>query len=195
MTTLVLVGGTWTQGDRDWTSPASPLRIYLMGKGYHCIQFQGWSGDIDGIPTFGENGPHADWKAGGFGLSYLLQAMPYEDRNVIAHSHGGNTAVYTPVLAGCPILTLTTVCTPVRKDMLDVYREAKPNIGHWTHIYADGWDLMQRLGEMFDGAFGWTREMPDADRNVGIKGISHSKLLNEAKWFPQLVDLLQKETV
>ena len=193
--TLVLVPGT-NGGKDDWTSAGSPFRVFFIGKGYRCIQFLGWTGDLDGVPGIvGENGKHADWIAGGWAASYLLAAMPYEDRVVIAHSHGGNVMPYACALAGLSIRALITVCTPVRKDMFDTYAAAKPHIGHWTHVYADGWDLWQRAGELFDGAVGWNRTMPAADQNVGLTGISHTKLLTDPPRFPQLQRLIEAALV
>lgn len=181
--TLILVPGT-LGGRNDWTAKGSPLRNYLAGQGFACEQFQGFTGNVDGVPNPLENGAHADWIAGGYALNYMLMCRPYEERNIVAHSHGGNVAAYAAGRAGLKVRSLITVCTPVRKDMLKIYADAKPAIGWWRHVYADGWDLWQRLGEAFDGSIGWKRDMPNADQNVGIKGISHATLLEDPKRFP-----------
>jgi pimeloyl-ACP methyl ester carboxylesterase len=188
MKTLVLVPGTG--GHTEWTAPGSPLRVFLIERGYRCVQFLGWSGDVDGVPQFGENGTHADWISGGWALSYLLQAISYEDRNIIAHSHGGQVAAYACARTGIAVRSLVTVSTPVRKDMGETYAAAKPHIGYWRHVYATGWDFWQRAGELFDGHVGWSRTMPDANENVGVKDVSHSKLLTEEALFPRFAELI-----
>jgi len=179
MDKVILVPGTWYRTD-GWSSPGSPFCRYLESRGFEAIQFRGWSGDVDG---FGydplENGSQSDWKAGGWALRYLLARDPYP---VIAHSHAGQVAAYCAAETRAPISALVTVCTPVRKDMRAIYREARLNIGHWRHAYATNWDLMQRLGELFDGHVGWERKMAEAHDNVGIP-MSHSTLLENPAQF------------
>src|SRR6266542_941457 len=176
MQSVILVPGTFFKAD-GWSSPGSPFCRYLESRGFTAIPFRGWSGDVDGF-TYDplENGSHADWKAGGWALRYLLAREPYP---VIAHSHGGQVAALTAADTRTPLSALITVCTPVRQDMRPIYREARLTIGHWRHVYASGWDLLQRAGELFDGHVGWVRQMADAHDNVGIPGISHSKLLDD----------------
>jgi pimeloyl-ACP methyl ester carboxylesterase len=185
-TRLILVPGTW---HGDWVEKESPFRQYLEAHDFRCLPFRGWSGDVDGIPAglnLAESKKHSDWIAGGWSLMYLLRNLPYEKRNVIAHSHGGQVAIYAAALARLQIHRLVTVCTPVRKDMAEMYAKAKPLIGRWRHVSADGWDFMQRAGELFDGNLNWTqaRKMPEAHENVLIKGIGHSKLLYAPECFP-----------
>ena len=186
MTSLILVPGTWGGQKGDWTSEGSPFRTFVEARDFECLNFQGWSGDVDGVPLIGENGSHADWIAGGYGLAYFLKTIPYYKRNIFAHSHGGQVVAYCCAKTKTPIRRLLTIATPVRKDMFTIYKEAKLYMGYWTHVRSKGWDLMQRLGEAFDGHWGWTRNMPDANVNVTIPGISHSKLLHDVKYIPLL---------
>jgi len=180
MPTAILIPGTWG-GKNDWSCDGSPFRRYLETRGVDSIQFRGWSGDVDGFlydPM--ENGSHSDWKAGGWALRYLLARDPHP---VIAHSHAGQVTAYCAAYTNTYIPALITVCTPVRNDMRPIYHDARKNLGHWRHVYATGWDLMQRAGELFDGHIGWTRKMAEADDNVGIPKISHSKLLEDPAQF------------
>jgi len=180
MPTVILIPGTWG-GKNDWSCEGSLFRRYLTTRGFDAVQFRGWSGDVDGFlfdPL--ENGGHSDWIAGGWALRYLLAREPYP---VIAHSHAGQVCAYCAAETRAPLSALVTVCTPVRKDMREIYRNARLNIGHWRHVYASGWDLMQRAGELFDGHVGWERKMAEADDNVAIPKISHSKLLEDPTFF------------
>ncbi len=180
MTSVIFAPGTWG-GTNDWSCEGSTFWRYLESKGFMPVQFHAFSGDVDGLAyePF-ENGKHSDWRAGGWGLAYLLQKLTYP---VIGHSHAGQCAAYCAAESRTYIPALITVCTPVRKDMRPLYREAAAQIGHWTHVYADGWDLTQRLGELFDGQWGWERKMAEADQNLALKGISHSKLLEDPAYF------------
>ncbi len=191
---VALVPGTFGGRKQDWTAPGSPFRRYLESRGFDCVQFLGWSGDVDGVPRLLENGRHADWIAGGWALHYM-GALP-----TIAHSHGGQVAAYCAANTPSLIPALVTICTPVRRDMRDVYAQARLRTGSHAHVYATGWDFLQRAGELFDGQIGWSREMPFADRNVGIDGVGHTGMLENPAYFPLweslgLLDLLRDATL
>jgi hypothetical protein len=179
MPTIILVPGTF-HSDGDWSCPGSPFRLYLASRGFECVRFEGWSGDVDGLPQPFENGNHSDWKAGGFALGYLLAKQPAP---IIAHSHGGNVVAYAAGLVGISIPALVTVCTPVRKDMAAWYARSRPRIGHWRHVYSLSFDFWQRAGELLDGQVGWSREMTEAHNNIGIPAIGHSGLVDAPEHF------------
>lgn len=179
MQTVILVPGTWG-GQNDWSCDGSPFRRYLETRGFESVQFRGWSGDVDGLYDPLANGTHSDWRAGGWALRYLHARDPYP---IIGHSHAGQCIAYCAAETGASLSAVITVCTPVRKDMRPIYAEARRHIGHWRHVYATGWDLMQRLGELFDGKVGWERQMAEAHDNVGIPNISHTKLLEDPAYF------------
>jgi pimeloyl-ACP methyl ester carboxylesterase len=183
-TTVVLVEGTW---GGTWASdPCSPFRDLLRRRGFAGVLFEGWTTDVDGVPSLWRRTKHADWIAGGHALAYFLERLPIEDRNLIAHSHGANVVLYACALHQIPVRRLITVCSPVRRDMQVTADQAKPHIGRWRHISSNKADKMQRLGELFDGHFGWgERKWAQADENLSIPGIGHSGLLNE----PRFLDL------
>jgi hypothetical protein len=187
-TPVVLIEGTW---GGTWASdPASPFRDLLRRHGCSALVFEGWSTDVDGVPSLWRRGKHADWIAGGHALAYFLRGLPYEARNIVCHSHGVASALYCGALEREPIRRLITVCAPVRRDMQDVADAAKPYIGRWRQISSNQGDPMQRLGELFDGHFGWgERKWRQADENLSIPGIGHSKLLND----PTFLDLWQTD--
>jgi len=185
-TRVILVPGTW---HGEWSDPDSPFWTFLEAQRFRPLKFRGWSGDVDGLPHVidpQKSEKLSDWIAGGWALFYLLRNLPYERRNVVAHSHGGQVALYAAGLARVQIHRLITVCTPVRKDMADIRKLAAPRIGRWRHVSADGWDFMQRAGELFDGNFNWhqERKMPEAHENLLIPKIGHSKLLYDQTLFP-----------
>lgn len=203
-TTLIVIEGTW--GGR-WARSDSAFRAFLDKQGFDVFRFRGWSGNIDGVWTPLSADGDADWSSGGYALAYFLKKFPYEDRNLLCHSHGINVALYQ---ANCenddcgnrvalPVRRLLSVCSPVRKTMQPLARTAirstacdgsveRPMIGRWRHIYASDWDLMQRMGEMFDGKVGWTRKWKDAHENVGVKGVGHSGLLMNPDYFLNWID-------
>jgi hypothetical protein len=186
-TTVVLVegtfGGTWA------ADPISPFRVDLRRHGFTALHFQGWTTNVDGVPIdLWQRGRHRDWVAGGYALSYFLERLPYEHRNVICHSHGIAPVLYALALRGdlVPMRRLVSVCSPVRRDLQDVADDARPYVDRWRHVSSSQGDPWQRLGELFDGHVGWgARKWEQAHENVSIPGIGHSKLLND----PAFLDL------
>lgn len=197
MTGVVLVHGTWGAA---WSAEGSPFRQMLDAQGFRVIlpPFE-WSGDVSGIPSFTGSAKHSDWKAAGFALALYLERIPYEDRNIIAHSHGGQCVAYCAAKYSiiAPIRRLITVSTPVRSDMEPVWTDAKPRIGYWLHISSKNGDWMAKLGQLFDGSFGWKRQQPQADQNALIPNIGHTGILGDPTHIPlwQSQHLLQHFTL
>lgn len=195
---ILPIAGTWGwKGDladhrSEWWHPKSPFMAFL---GHHDVAHICpedpfiWSTRVAGTLFWSKN--HTDWMAGGAALSYYLgpthygpPETTYEQRNIIAHSHAGQVVAYACAFRGLRVNKLITVGTPVREDMLAIYRAARPNIGNWLHIASPGWsDRMQWLGEMFDGSLGVKRSQPFADMNHLAKGIGHSKVLRDPSYF------------
>lgn len=189
----ITIPGTWGWGSSDkWWSPGSPFVQFMEGQGALLLRPDDpflWSTDIDGtwfdwIFRHGRTFP--DWEAGAAALTYYLKDVPYYDRNLIAHSHGGQVAL----LAACKvdIRRLVTVSTPYRKDLADNYAFARKHIGHWEHIHSDTSDLIQLAGSIFDGHFGFHRRMPDADLNVMLPKVGHSGILQDPRFIPEWRD-------
>jgi hypothetical protein len=178
-------GGTWA------SDPASAFRDMLRRHDVSAVVFEGWTTNIDGVPNILAKGRHRDWIAGGYALSYFLQLMPYEDRNIICHSHGLMPVLYACALGPVPVRRVISVCSPVRGDMQATADAAVPHIDRWRHISSSRGDVMQRLGELFDGYFSlWgVRQWKQAHENLSIPGIGHSKLLND----PKFLDLWQTD--
>jgi len=168
----------------------------LASHGLHAGAFEPfrWSGDLTGLarllPWNWFSSPESrDWQAGAQALRYLLEPrgcpVPFSQRNVIAHSHGGQVALLAAA-SGLRIRRLVTVSTPVRADMVNTIVKARPNIERWLHIYDPTLkDRMQVLGELGDGRLGWKRSFPAADVNVSVAGAGHSGMLTQPEWFPQ----------
>lgn len=188
MTHVTLVegtfGGTWA------SDPASTFRDMLRRRDVAASVFEGWTNNVDGVPNLLAAGRHRDWIAGGYALSYFLQLVPYEDRNIICHSHGLQVVLYMLARTQLPIRRLISVCSPVRRDMRETAIAAVPYLNRWRHIASSQGDPWQRLGELFDGHLGWgDRKWPQAQENLSIPGIGHSKLLND----PTFIDLWQTD--
>jgi hypothetical protein len=119
-------------------------------------------------------------------LSYFSDAVPYEDRNYICHSHGGQL-VLALASQGFKIRTLTTVATPPRKD-IDI-AGAEKNILYHQHVLDADRDwiaTMKRrtLGTIGDGSWDWDREFKvEGVRNIPIKGIGHTGMFRDPKHF------------
>lgn len=180
-TPVCLVEGTW---GAKWAEAGSPYRKMLCRNRFEIMgRTDFWSGDISGVPSFTASQKHSDWQIGGAFLSDYLMRKPLEDRNVVCHSHGAQVVLYAAAKEGLKIHRLITVCAPVRKDMLEIASLAKPRIGYWVHVYSKGNDWTQWWGELFDGAFGWTRKQPYADVNIAIPNIGHSGLFMDEDYF------------
>lgn len=196
MTTVVLIEGTWTGA---WAREGSPFRAHLARQGFQLPPdgpFE-WSGNVAGLPraiSWWRNDKFSDWRAGGAALRWYLRALPYADRNVIAHSHGGQLALFAASQYDTWIRRLITVATPCRGDLAGVTRAALPNIAHWTHVSSREGDLIARLGQLFDGRLRRGRTQVFADVNATHPGIGHSKVLTDPAYFPvadALLDIIR----
>lgn len=181
---LVPVHGTWTS---DWTRPGSAWRTFMarQGAAFPAEPFQ-WSGDVSGLPrlfSWWTTEKYSDWRAGAAALSWYLRGFPYEARNVVAHSHGGQLALFAAAQHYTWIRRLVTVATPCRGDLEGVTHLARPNIAHWTHVSSLDGDLMARLGQLFDGRIRRGRTQPLADLNVRHTKIGHSGMLQDPALF------------
>jgi pimeloyl-ACP methyl ester carboxylesterase len=190
-----LVAGTHaydgTFGPEQWYHPGSLFSRYVMrpygAKPARALPFI-WSTDLDGF-IGARNRSHVDWKTGGYALAGHLDNVPLRHRNVIAHSFGGPVVAYA--MERLPINNLITVGTPIRRDLEPVWEAAMPNLrGDWIHLADHRSDWMIRLGQMFDGRFGWRYDMPLATSNVMLpRGMGHSSILNDPDrmtlWFSQ----------
>lgn len=120
------------------------------------------------------------WYRTAVDLAQFLQDVPYEARNLIAHSHGGQPAIIAAAF-GLRLRTLTTVGTPRRRDV--PAEQARPNIGYWQHIHDQGRDwiaTLRRLGQIGDGTFSRERRfLIPGVTNIGVKGIGHSAVLRD----------------
>jgi hypothetical protein len=208
------IGGTWSwsdDGGGQWWHPTSNFSLYLMAFRLFPLRprrpFK-WSGRVGGMQfwrrLFGrtDTADHLDWKAASVHLLDHLDhcdaPTPYEARNLLAHSYGGNVVFYA-CADGLKIRTLITFGTPVRADMLEVVRRARPNIGRWIHVIDEGDDKWNRRGNFGDGELEWPGRADQtwinpvtgkdlADKTDDVDGIEHSRVLNEQRLFHHVVD-------
>lgn len=172
----------WQDGSEFWRCLAPhglvPARI-LDGKPFEWETGLGSSLFFWRRWGWGDKGVEA-WRYAGIALAYYLAHLPYEDRVVVGHSHGGQPALFCAA-EGVPIKRLLTIGTPVRADMQDVIRRARPNLGTWWHVASLEQDWTAVWGRFGDGAIGGGRQFRAADMNILIPGIGHSELfLNQS---------------
>ena len=180
----VLVAGTWsdsTPGDRKlvWWEPGSPFAAEAARNGVELLApddpFR-WTTELEGIV-----GKNDAWQAAGNALArYCREKARGEMVNGIFHSHAGQVLAYAALSRR--FHHVITVATPVRADMVDIYRRAARSISAWTHIYTGRGDRWQWLGALFDGYLGIRREMPAPARNVFGPCRNHISLLDPTLW-------------
>jgi hypothetical protein len=191
-TPYIAVQGThgWDEDPNvfQWWESLSPFAVALGKLG--CVPldlslFFEWSTNLDGLLL----SKKTTWKAGGKALRYYVgdqfpEGLPYEKRNLIAHSHGGQCVFYAAA-EGLRIRNLITVGTPVRGDMAAVVNTARPNIGYWLHICDTKHDFTSIAGAIFDGRVKVEHQFALADANDNCRdlGIGHSEILNETARF------------
>lgn len=182
MTKWVGVLGTWGFSPEatklHWWQAGSQFALSMEAHGL-TIARPGhefvWSGDLDG--TWWNRGN--DWEAGAVNLEQYLGGLRPEDRNVIAHSHGGAVALLAA--RRVPIRSLVTIGTPARKDVRQAARDAvlAGRLGVWRHVYDTQVDWMGWLGALMDGQFRVSRAMAlDGCADTPLPGIGHSGLLD-----------------
>lgn len=189
VTQFLAINGTHENRNKEqWSNPESALSKFLERQGLMNIAHSAmlpfdWSDDLD--LSDGE-----DWPAGGRSFFYYVvpplrpeYAWPANETVAITHSHGLQVALWAAKY-GLKIDRLLDIAGPVRKDMMPIAQEARPNIRRWMHVHSNASDYTQWLGEMFDGHFGIVRKHPLADENVEIKNVGHGGLMREPKDFP-----------
>jgi len=132
-----------------------------------------WSSALAGTPLSGPNRKARPWWYGVAMTDARLRALPAEDRNLIAVSHGGQPAT---ILAGrVPCRSLITVGTPVRRDMRAHYLA----VGcPWLHVFSRGWgNRWQYFGQLFDRGVSLGLQMPPPAHNERREGIGHIDLV------------------
>lgn len=193
----VPVDGTHgTRRSDDWIAPDSEWTRMMADTGWYPLNQEypyGWDTNLDGV--FGKN--HT-WIAAGRSLFYYIvpplcpeARIRPADTYIISFSHGTQVALYAfrSGLKG----TLISVNPPIRNEMLDVARIARPNILRWINIYGDNRDIWALLGGLRDGHFGVRREFPMADENILVKG-GHGAALRDSERFGIWRDILAKVT-
>lgn len=180
----------------QWYDPATgPLMTYWRANGFTPrVGEDGdgfcWPTVVDGV-GFGNR--LRVWKASAENLiDWCVPAIARDRRipgcelHIAAHSHG-----LQPVLIACAgglqVNVLISFGSPARADVLKAYgKAARPNIGHWVHVYHDGFDFWQAIGEAFDGNVGIERQQLLADINWKVPGVGHTGALADPRWFPRV---------
>lgn len=195
MTNVFIIPGTWAydgEAAGEYYYPGSELDKYFQQNDLQIATVEGeifvWATALTGANPFryfGFKDKHVAWKAAAKNLKFFLKDVPYEDRNLILHSHGGQVGAYA-LADGLKVRSMVTLMTPVRKDMYDVYEAAAGNSSWWCHVHSGWSDWTQLFGSLFDGHIGIHREMPPftADKNIHVPKVGHSKLLRSPAHYP-----------
>lgn len=187
LTRYVPVAGTWAFKDGWCTDDNSPFAQTFAERGFSAVRARDgrpfrWTTNLAGlVPGRDER----DWQAGADALYYFCEHLPYEDLNIIAHSHGGQVALFMAA-SGVKIRTLTTVGTPPRADVPAA--AALANIGYWQHIFDLKTDWMGWLGQIGEGIKERRRSFRLAGmRDIPLRSIGHSSILRDPKHIPYWV--------
>lgn len=184
---VVLLMGTWGLSDSWWKPDGEIARMIGGLTGAPVVPFK-WTGNLGGVLDLVPDDPDDPWDNGGLRewaieaqhlIDFCWHTWPDVPVSLVAHSHGGNLATLA-IAYGLKVRHLITVSTPPRRDLRPIYARATAlRTGQWWHLYGDWWrDWMGKLGQLGDGAFGWHRAIPEADRNVHVPGVGHSDILS-----------------
>lgn len=183
---FIPVQGTAGWKEHEWWTPDSPWTKFMATLGFTIFKPDDpfiWSTNLDIFSN------HRDWEAGGLSLKFYLQSVPYEDRNLITHSHGLQVALYA-AKHGALIRSLIDIAGPVRKDMDSTALRAVPNIAFWLHVFDKEWDLVGWLGQLFDGRISLSRKDSFATVNKALPRVDHSHLLHDPAFFHHWKDTI-----
>jgi hypothetical protein len=179
--TFIPIPGTdaWDEDENNyqWYERGSSFVRYMATQNLvlHAVGHLPWSTSLDGIPT---RRNHIIWKGAAKHLLCHLERVPLKERNIVAHSHGGNV-VFHATAYGLQINNLITVGTPVRSDMEPFILKGLGNIGYWHHICDSKTDKVSIWGALFDGKLRMKHTFDLCDSQDDIAGIGHSKILND----------------
>jgi hypothetical protein len=190
------IAGTWGQDDGWVIDNADPFTCELARYGLEPLRridgtpLFNWPAKLSGLPFLRRK----YWQQWGLTLGHTLIRLPYIDRNLIAHSHGGQLAIIAAA-NGVKIRTLTTIATPRRKDV--PAEIAVNNIGYWQHVFDPkkdwtatvGHRIRRTLGQLGDGDVSLERRfLIPGIQNIGIPKVSHSNLFHDPTMLHWLAD-------
>lgn len=193
---ILLISGTWSDSGKGdgknlwWEPGVGALWADLNERGYRLPEPRDpfrWDSRLS------VTGPKY-WKAWSRALCWWWNDRAITDFPeselipiVIAHSHGGQVAL-SAAAAGMD-MHLITLETPHRPKVPVSYGPLKS----WTNVHTDeplvnfrkGWKpgiSWGRLGQWFNGAWDFQLDQPEAQKNIEIKGLTHTDLVNPEVW-------------
>jgi len=186
MKSYIPVAGTHAKKKNQWTTRDSSFNQYMQKHGYYqnTDRFKFWS------HAFGMfNDGHRIWQYGASRLAPFLLSLPEEDRLLITHSYGGAVGAYALAeiaMEGQKIRALIDIDCPLRRDLDEIWEQARPAIPLHIHLYSTGWGSRIRF---FGQRLRFMRKAKWADYNISVKG-GHSGVVREAKYIPQIQEAL-----
>lgn len=201
MTRYILVAGTHgAERPDDFDSPdhffADVLKFRANVLPVSIENRFVWSTALDGLA-----GKNYTWMAAGSNLySYAVpplcpeKRIPSNDLLVIAFSHGVQVALYAFALGLKG--RFISVNPPIRDDMIDVAKQARPNIVKWLNLYGDWRDVWAVLGAVRDGHLGIRRKYPEG-LNIQQELVpgAHGAAVRERKYAANWPRWIQQVTV
>jgi hypothetical protein len=232
---ILAIGGTWAkkheQNAVQWYQRGSLLYWFLRSRNFSWLigrdgRMYDWTTRLVGhqawrrVVSFFTRRKWApsliDWQVAGSNL-FAWVCPPLFDPGhwlpawltyIWAHSHGGNV-VFFACADGMKVDVLVTFCTPVRGDMAEAIKRARPNVAYWIEVHSDACaDKIQRLGEVGDGVFDLDgvqsfNDLVDPVSGHTFKDLKlgpdetivvddgHSKILNDPRRFDRLLPILK----
>lgn len=181
--TYIPIPGTdaWDEDENNyqWYERGSTFTRHLATQNLvlHAVGYLPWSTSLDGFLGRHPH-KHTIWKGAAKHMLCHLERVPFAERNIVAHSHGGQVVFYA-MSYGLRIRNLITVGTPVRGDMEKTLLSGLGNVDYWHHICDSKTDKTSILGALFDGKLRVKHTFDLCSSQDDIKGIGHSKILNE----------------
>lgn len=199
---VILVPGTWGDDDQWWRlGVEGNFADALRDAGHRLLGSPGrefcWSTNLGGFDIGKRD--LKDWEAGGRHFqdyvfpSLCLTGVDPASIWVVSHSHGRQVTRYGLQSMHLKVGGVIFVSGPVRKDVNKATPDFRSHVDRLYVVNGKGWaDKMQWFGEMGDGAWGWTRNDPEADQHTTYPDATHSSLLNDPDKFDRVVNLIPR---
>lgn len=135
---IPIAGTGAREHSRSWHQADSDTAVFLDQRGFDRLgdDLPFWSSALSGTRFCGNN--HSVWQYGGAVLRRWLLGVPLDDRNLIAHSHGGQIVAYA-LAGGVQVRSVVTVASPIRRDMDEVWESCGLTGESHLHLYGVGW--------------------------------------------------------
>ena len=201
MIKFVAVQGTdgWVEpGDRrGWWHSVSRFAVLMASFGCDLLWTDDpfvWSTEVNGWQFWRRwswfkpdpTKDHRSWRAGAKALRWKADQHDHEHGvgplDAVCHSHGGNVWAYAAGVEGVRFRHVVLMGTPLRGDMIEVYKHAIANSESVLFVTDPRDDTMQFLGRVGDGAIGEI-DLPPGIHVLPVDDMGHSGALYDPDAF------------